>query len=310
MTDPRQDLKDLTRHLMANEPGEIRALRTGSLPLQPGSYGQYFTTWDLANGILRDYSMNLYQLVRMAANQHLSVASVMTVMQTWDPIYSKYLGYSGFPALERYAERISQSAGSDRAALVTALSDLAEYVNRLTSWSHHYFPWSIGEHYRYETEDAWSPPAAASGVHGDLSSRVPVRLAWEPLGIEVAAEIATDLNEHLCADFLAALPFTVLQDHAVVSGKSMYAWAPLVSVAPTPVTERICDAPAGRLRFSQATGNKLVIQYGTTTETLSVPVLGMVTASDLDAINKVGRAVWESTFRTKETIWLTVELAG
>lgn len=311
MTDPRQDLKDRTRHLMASEPDEIRALRTGTLPLQPGSYGQYFTTWDLANGILRDYSMNLYQLVRMAANEELSVASVLTVMQTLDPIYSKYLGYSGFPALEHYAEQVSQlPPGTDRATLVTALSDLAEYVNRLTSWSHHYFPWSIGEHYRYDTEDAWPPPAAAPGVHGDRSRRVPVRLAWEPLGIEIAAEIATDLNGRLCADFLAALPFTVLQDHAVVSGKSMYAWAPLVSVAPAPVIERICDAPAGRLRFSQATGSKLVIQYGTTTETLSVPVLGMVAASDLDAIDKVGRAVWESTFRTKETIWLTVELAG
>jgi len=314
VSDSRQQLRALTRHLMANEPDEIRALRTGAVPLHPGSYGQYFTTWDLANGILRDYSMNVYQLVRMAADERLSVNNVMTVMQTWDPIYSKYLGYSGFPALERHAERISRCPVTNRATLVAVLSELAEYVNRLTAWSHHYFPWSLGAGYRYQAaEGAVAPRPDAPAVpqaQGDPSRRVPVRLAWEPLGIEVVAELATDLNERLCADFMAALPFTVLQDHAVVSGRSMYAWAPLVSVAPTPVTERICDAPTGRLRFSQATGNKLVIQYGTTTETLSVPVLGMVSEGDLDSIDKVGHAVWDSTFHTKESIWLTAELAG
>ena len=102
----------------------------------------------------------------------------------------------------------------------------------------------------------------------------------------------------------------MLQDHAVVSGRSMYAWAPLVSVAPAPVTERICDAPAGRLRFSKATGMKLVVQYGPTTEPLTVPVLGTVGAGDLDILAKVGRAVWDSTYMTKEPIWLTVELAS
>lgn len=87
----------------------------------------------------------------------------------------------------------------------------------------------------------------------------------------------------------------------------MYAWAPLVSVAPTPVTERICDAPPGRLRFSQATGNKLIVQYGPTTETLRGPVLGKVADEHIDRLPKVGQAVWESTFRTKDLIWITAE---
>jgi hypothetical protein len=110
---------------MACEPDEIRALRTGAVPRQPGSYGQWFTTWDLANGILRDYSMNLYQLVRMAADEQLSTSSVLTVMRTWDPIYSTYLGYSGFPVLERHAERVAQSTATDRATLVAELAELA-----------------------------------------------------------------------------------------------------------------------------------------------------------------------------------------
>jgi hypothetical protein len=309
-----QNLKELTRHLLAHEPEEIRALRTGTVPLHPGSYGQYFTTWDLANGILRDYAMNLYQLLRVAAGEDLSPEAVITVMQTWDPIYSNYLGYSGFPGLQQQAARVRQPPVPDRATLVASLSALTEYANRLAAWSHHYFPWSLGEHYRYETTSDQVPsPPPGKDIADACSSparRVPLRLTWEPLGIEVTAEVMADLNEALCTDLLAALPFTVLQDHAVVSGQSMYAWAPLVSIAPTPITERICDAPAGRLRFSQATGNKLVIQYGPTTETLRVPVLGRVATGDLDVLAKVGRAVWDSTFRTKEKIWLTAKLAA
>lgn len=308
-----RELRDLTRSLMGREPDEIRALRTGTVPLHPGSYGQYFTTWDLANGILRDYSMNVYQTVRMAADERLTVAAVNAVLETWDPIYSKYLGYSGFPTLEYHAERVRTSSFHDRGALVTSLMELTEYVNRLTAWSHHCFPWDIGASLRYQSENSTAPPHGtppeAPTPEGDPGRRIPLRLRWDPLGVEISAYLATDLNEQLCDDVIRALPFTVLQDHAVVSGKSMYAWAPLVSVAPTPVTERICDAPVGRLRFSQATGNKLIIQYGTTTEPLRVPVLGMVAEPDRGKLDAVGRAVWESTFRTKEPIWVTAELA-
>jgi hypothetical protein len=303
------ELKEFTRKLMAEEPLEIRQMRTGTLTDSPGSYDQYFTTWDFANGIVRDYSMNLYQLVRMASDERLSVDNVLTVFQTWDPIYSNYLGYSGFPMLLEYANQIRQPA-ADRRELLDRLSTFTEYVNRLTAWSHHYFPWHVGEHYRYNASDlALRQDYAPSPVkvEEEPSRRIPIRLTWQPLGLQVDAELACDLNEQLCDDFLKSLPFTVLQDHAVVSGESMYAWAPLVSVAPAPVTERICDAPIGRLRFSQATGNKLIVQYGPTTETLRGPVLGKVIDSHLDRLPEVGQAVWESTFRTKDLIWITVE---
>src|SRR6516165_6844668 len=78
------EMRAITERLQTEEPQEIRSLRTGSLPYQPGSYGQYFTTWDFAHGILRDYSMNLYQLLRMAANEDLSVENVLTILQTLD----------------------------------------------------------------------------------------------------------------------------------------------------------------------------------------------------------------------------------
>jgi hypothetical protein len=298
------ELRALTERLQTEEPQEIRSLRTGALPCQPGSYGQYFTTWDFAHGILRDYSMNLYQLLRMAANEDLSVESVLTILQTLDPIYSQYLGYSGFATLAEIAESIAESSIADRAALLDVLAAFTGYVNRLVAWSHHYFPWHLGEHFPYPTRV--ESPLPKPPVPHDREG-VPIRLSWQPGGIEAIATLSSDLNKELCSDFLAALPFTVLQDHAMVTGESMYAWTPLVNLAPVRVTERICDAPIGRLRYSQATGNKLVVQYGPTTEILRAPVLGQVRAADLSKLRDVGRAVWDSNFRSKDHIWLTVE---
>ncbi|MFJ4778731.1 hypothetical protein [Streptomyces sp. NPDC088762] len=302
------ELRELITSFISKEPPEIHEIRTGTLPELPGSYGQYFTAWDFSNSIVRDYAMNLYQLTRMATDENLSVENVLTVFRTLDPIYSTFLGYNGFPTLAKYAEQVGQPADS-RGELVDRLATFTEYANRLTAWSHHYFPWDLGEHYRYPTNGALEPPAytPAPVPIEESIQRIPVRLTWQPLGVEVEAELYSDLNQQLCMDVLKSLPFTVLQDHAVVSGESMYAWAPLVSVAPTPVRERICDAPVGRLRFSQATGNKVIVQYGPTSETLSSPVLGKVIDSHTDRLAEVGKAVWDSTFRSKELIWLTVE---
>ncbi|MGW4795437.1 cucumopine synthase-related protein [Nonomuraea sp. NPDC004297] len=300
----------LTDRLRTQEPPEIHALRTGTLAHQPGSYGQYFTTWDFANAILRDYSMNVYQTLALAASGDLSVNGVLAVLRRLDPIYSEYLGDSGFTTLTRSARELRQSEYGERDALIAALTVLTRYVNRLTAWSHHYFPWDQGERYRYDEAPPEAAAPAGADPHASASTRrVPLRLSWQPLGIEVRAELFADLNEELCQDFLSALPFTVLQDHAVVTGQSMYAWTPLVTLAAAPVVERICDAPVGRLRYSQATGNKLVLQYGHTTETLSVPVLGQVHPDDTATLDDVGRAVWKSTFHTKEHIWLTAEPA-
>ncbi|MEV0618282.1 hypothetical protein AB0I81_33500 [Nonomuraea sp. NPDC050404] len=304
------ELRELITTFISEEPSEIRQMRTGTLPDLPGSYDQYFTAWDFANSIVRDYSMNVYQLLRMATDESLTVENVLTVFRTLDPIYSTFLGYNGFPMLADYAARVAEPT-DDRRELVDRLATFTEYVNRLTAWSHHYFPWHIGDRYRYTPADVTTRPEYRPepvAVEEDPLRRIPIRLTWQPLGVEVEAELAYDLNEQLCVDFAKSLPFTVLQDHAVVSGESMYAWAPLVSVAPTPVRERICDAPVGRLRFSQATGNKLIVQYGPTSETLSSPLLGKVIDAHTDRLPGVGRAVWESTYRTKEHIWLTAEL--
>jgi hypothetical protein len=75
------------------------------------------------------------------------------------------------------------------------------------------------------------------------------------------------------------------------------------------VKERQCDAPIGRIRFSQGTGQKFIIQYGEVTEDIETPVLGEIPPEYRDQLADVGRAVLKSTFDNKEPIWLKVELA-
>ena len=94
----------------------------------------------------------------------------------------------------------------------------------------------------------------------------------------------------------------------MVSGASTYAWTPLVTTASAPVKERQCDAPTGRLRFSQATGMKFVMQYGIVTEDIETPVLGEVLPEYHDVLRDVGNALWDSTYHTKEEIKVRIEL--
>ncbi len=294
------------------EPEELRRLRTGQLGNQAGSYGQYFSTLDIAAGMLRDYAgYTLYPLVRLARSEDVSDAQMRRLLMEFDPQYSNYLGYSGLTTLAGFAARLRACApAASKAELAAGLAALNRYANRVNAWCHHHFPWSLGQQFRYGGEDADTaipPPAALPPPLSPDDTLILMR--WEPLGIEVRAALAVDQNPELCRDLLDTLPFTVLQEHAVVTGKSMFAWTPAMSTAPVHVREKINEAPLGRLRFSQGTGQKLIVQYGPTTEDLLAPVLGQVVAEDVDKLDAVGAAAWTSAFEDKQEIWLTVTRA-
>lgn len=301
-----------TEAIATKEPEEIKAFRTGTLDNKAGSYGQYFGTWDIAAGMMRDYSMyTYYPLVQIIENEAISLEQFKFVLDSFDHPYSNYLRYSGFPEMGHLAFALREHfpKAKSRAEAVEAIRAFCAYANKLAAWSFHYFPWGLGTQFRYDN------PGEPAASLADLSRRVSIkngrkiRLTWQPLNITVDAVLAVNENPDLCNDVIAALPFTILQDHAVVTGESIYAWTPLISTAPIQLRERICDAPKGRLRFSQSTGQKLIVQYGPTTEDLAQPVLGEVVPEHADRLDEVGREVWKSTFETKTPIWLTVELA-
>lgn len=304
-------VKERTAAIAHKEPAEIHAFRTGTLDNKAGSYGQYFGTWDIAAGMMRDYSMyTYYPLVQIVENPDISLENFKFVLDSFDHPYSNYLRYSGFPEMGHlaFALREHLPSAASREEAIEAVRAFCAYTNQLAAWSFHYFPWGLGKQFTYE-----NPEEPAPSIQ-DLSRRVhikdgrKIRLTWKPLDISVDAVLAVNENPELCNDLIEALPFTILQDHAVVTGESMYAWTPLISTAPIHVRERICDAPKGRLRFSQSTGQKLIVQYGPTTEDLAQPVLGEIVPEHADRLDEVGRQVWRSTFDTKELIWLTVEL--
>ncbi|MCC6304644.1 MAG: hypothetical protein IT545_05540 [Rhodobacteraceae bacterium] len=301
-----------TAAIMNREPDEIRAFRTGTLENKAGSYGQYFGTWDIAAGMMRDYSMyTWYPLVQIVENEAISLAQFQFVLDSFDHPYSNYLRYSGFPEMGHLAFALRKwlPGASSRAEAVAAVRAFCMYTNRLAAWSFHYFPWGLGKQFTYANPEEPAPSMADPSRRVHIRDGRRVRLTWEPIGVSVDAWLASRENPELVQDILAALPFSIIQDHAVVTGESIYAWTPLLSTAPIRVRERICDAPKGRIRFSQSTGQKLIVQYGPTTEDLAQPVLGEVVPEHADRLDLVGRKVWESTFETKELIWLTVALA-
>lgn len=309
------EVKALTHRMMNEEPKEIADLRLGEMDIPAGSYGQYFGTWDIAHGMLRDYSMyTMYPLVVLAEDQDVEPRTMSKVVDALDQSYSNYLRYSGFPKMGKLALelRAHLKANPTKAEVITALRAFTEYTNKLQAWSFHYFPWGLGKYFKYpEARLQTAPPPVSDlgATRAHIKTGQRIRISWEPLGISVNATLASNENPELCADLVAALPFSAIQDHAVVTGESMYAWSPFVSTAPIHLRERICDAPIGRLRFSQSTGQKFIVQYGPTTEDLAQPVLGEIDAADAARLAEVGKAVWESTFESKALIWMKVELA-
>jgi hypothetical protein len=261
---------------------------------------------------MRDYSMyTYYPLLQIIEKEEITLDHFRFILDSFDHPYSNYLRYSGFPDMGHlaFALREHLRAAGSREQVREAVRAFYAYTNKLAAWSFHYFPWRLGKQFTYDSPEEPAPSIADPSGRVRLKEGRKIRLTWEPVGVTVDAVLAATENPELCQDVISALPFTILQDHAVVTGESIYAWTPLTSTAPIHVRERICDAPKGRLRFSQSTGQKLIVQYGPTTEDLAQPVLGEVVAAHADRLDAVGAAVWKSTFETKELIWLTVSLA-
>ncbi|NSZ50847.1 hypothetical protein G6L63_23355 [Agrobacterium vitis] len=309
LSDVVKAVKEATRAYESTEPKELHDIRTGTFAV--GTNNQYFTNLDFVNGMLRDQSMyTWYPLLLTFQDERFTLEQCCALVHRFDYAYSNYLRYSGLQEMGAFAEAITKHlpTTSSREEAVEAVKAFLGYLNRLAAWSFHYFPWSIGKHLTYET------PEGSIAALADLSRRVKinegqkVRLTWQPLGISVIAYLATKENPELCNDLIEALPFTVVQDHAVVSGESMYAWAPVVSTSPVHVKERQCDAPVGRIRYSQGTGNKVIVQYGEVTEDIATPVLGEILPQYAEDLAKVGQAVLESTFETKAVITFTAEI--
>ena len=98
------------------------------------------------------------------------------------------------------------------------------------------------------------------------------------------------------------LPMTSIQEHAMVTGKSMYCWAPMLSLADIPFPMMIKEARPGVVSYSQKTGNKLVVRYGKVTEDLMNPIVGFIDPKDVPLLDQADKTVWDSYSGDKKPI--------
>ncbi len=137
-----------------------------------------------------------------------------------------------------------------------------------------------------------------------------IRIAWPDLQMEAVATLAEDKNPMLCEEFWNALPMESIMNNAVVTDGSMYCWVPMLCHADIQFKERIDLAPIGRLRYSQNTGNKFIIQYGQCNENIYGAVLGMVDSDYIDIIRRVGMEAMKAIFLTKQELHVAITRIG
>lgn len=149
-----------TAAIHSAEPKEIHALCSGKLKI--GSNSQYFTTWDFANGMIRDQSMyTWYPILLTFKDPNFSVDQAITLAKRFDTPYSNYLRYSGFPKMGAFAVKLLRllPRATDRMDTVVAIRSFLAYLNCLAAWSFHFFPWGLGEDFSYTPS-----PAAVSAA--------------------------------------------------------------------------------------------------------------------------------------------------
>ncbi|TKI08546.1 cucumopine synthase-related protein [Martelella alba] len=139
----RRFLEEAER-IQLTEPEDLRNIRLGRIE-STGTYGQYFTAWDFANGMLRDYIMyTLYPLLTLS--KILSVDDFIKTLNEFDVPYSSYLGVSGLYQMEEYAGllRNAVAEAKTRKEIQELMRAFIKYGNRMCAWSYHYFPWYLG----------------------------------------------------------------------------------------------------------------------------------------------------------------------
>ncbi|GAA2113573.1 hypothetical protein [Nocardioides bigeumensis] len=138
-----QRMSDAADAIQLDEPQDVARLRTGQVP-DAGSFGQYFSVWDAAHGLVRDFVINTLYPIYAA----LLRDGVATARTAYDVVGTKYhftLGYHGWIELSSFAQEFHEvlSNQDDAASIQEVLEQLLRYGNALYAWSHQSFPWYV-----------------------------------------------------------------------------------------------------------------------------------------------------------------------
>ena len=159
----KKELKELkeqmdieTKKIWSEEPDELKKLRMGYIENGAGSYGQYWTAWDFAYGMIRDYVCSaIYPMLKCTQSPKFNLDQCKEMFLVFSPPYSEYLGYSGYRTLDRLCKRFKELLDllETKDEFIEIITSLLKYSNKLEAWSHHYFPWQIGLLYPQKTKE-------------------------------------------------------------------------------------------------------------------------------------------------------------
>lgn len=141
------DIKAATAAMETEEPKELRDIRLGDVGNEAGSYGQFWTSLDFSNGMIRDFSMyTMYPILKLAYDDSYDLEQLKKAYMVFHPPYTEYLGYSGMREMQGFCRRFRECFDEfeNKEDFIRVYRSFLLYTNKLAAWSYHYFPWEIG----------------------------------------------------------------------------------------------------------------------------------------------------------------------
>lgn len=137
-----------------------------------------------------------------------------------------------------------------------------------------------------------------------------IEVEWVELAQKVTVNLDEQKNPELVELLWNNLPYQSVQTHALVSGQHLYHIAPISELVYTKarVKEDRTKSPEGTVFLSQL--HHLAIKYGNLTEYLPAAAIGEVIPEDMQRLKDIGAHCWESTFRNKTPICVSVYPKG
>ncbi len=143
----KEEIDAETRRIWLQEPDEVKKLRLGLVESGAGSYGQYFTTFDFAHHEVRTFGCtSLYGILKVADVPGFSLDQLKAMLRIFAPVSAEFIGYCGLETVWAFTKRTLDLLDTldSSEEFIELVASLARYVNKIMSWTHHYFPWGIG----------------------------------------------------------------------------------------------------------------------------------------------------------------------
>lgn len=136
-----------------NPPEDVINVHKGKIKSGAGSYGQYFTTMVFVNGEERHLGYNaLGGLLKTCKTSDISLDLLKQITPNFVYVPAEFLGYAGLEKLWDFVKRMLEVLYlvETKKEYFSLISILALYANRLNGWNLHYFPWKIGDKYKFK----------------------------------------------------------------------------------------------------------------------------------------------------------------